>query len=478
MTADRHRARPAPARRRAAARRTSRSSRQRVRGKPLVYLDNAATSQKPQRGHRRGHAVLRGRERQHPPRRPLPERARHRGLRRGARAGRAVPQRRVARARSSSPAARPRAINLVAQSWGRGALRRRATRSSITGMEHHSNIVPWQLVAEQTGAVLRAVPITDAGELDLDGVRPAAERPDPPARRDARLERARHHQPGARLVALAPWRAASPVLVDGAQSAPHLPVDVQELGLRLLRLLGPQGVRAHRRRACSTGAASAARADAALAGRRRHDRERSRSSAPPGRPPPARFEAGTPHDRRGHRAGRGARLRRARGPRGHRRLGGGAAGLRHRAGRRAARRPTHRHRAATRPRVLSFVVDGVHPHDVGDRARRRGHRDPGRAPLRPAASCGASACPPPRGPRSPSTTRATRSTRWCAASRRVRDGVRLMSSLSELYQNVILEHNRSPRNYRAMADADRPGRGPQSALRRPGDASGSGWTAT
>src|SRR3989337_634031 len=59
------------------------------------------------------------------------------------------------------------AINLVAQSWGRSTLRP-GDEVLVTGMEHHANLVPWQLVCEQTGATLRAVPITDKGELDLE----------------------------------------------------------------------------------------------------------------------------------------------------------------------------------------------------------------------------------------------------------------------------------------------------------------------
>ena len=55
----------------------------------------------------------------------------------------------------------------MAQSWGRAQLQP-GDEILVTAMEHHSNIVPWQLVAEQTGAVLRAAPITEQGELDLD----------------------------------------------------------------------------------------------------------------------------------------------------------------------------------------------------------------------------------------------------------------------------------------------------------------------
>ena len=96
-------------------------------------------------------------------------------------------------------------------------------------MEHHSNIVPWQLVCQQTGATLKVVPITDAGELDLDAFRALlTER--------TKLLAIIHVSnalgtinPVADLVAAA--RAVGAVtLVDGAQAVPHLPVDVQALG--------------------------------------------------------------------------------------------------------------------------------------------------------------------------------------------------------------------------------------------------------
>ncbi len=59
------------------------------------------------------------------------------------------------------------AINLVAYSWGRANLKE-GDEILLTGMEHHSNIVPWQLIAEQTGAKIKVVPVTDSGELDMD----------------------------------------------------------------------------------------------------------------------------------------------------------------------------------------------------------------------------------------------------------------------------------------------------------------------
>jgi cysteine desulfurase/selenocysteine lyase len=136
-------------------------------------------------------------------------------------------------------------INLVAQSYGRTFLKS-GDEILITGMEHHSNIVPWQLVCEQTGAVLRAAPITDAGELDIEGFeRLLGER--------TRFVALVHLSnalgtinPVKHLIALAHARGI-PVLVDGAQSVAHLAVDVQDLDCDFFvfsghKLFGPTGV--------------------------------------------------------------------------------------------------------------------------------------------------------------------------------------------------------------------------------------------
>ena len=116
--------------------------------------------------------------------------------------------------------------------------------------------------------------------------------------------------------------------------------------------------------------------------------------------------------------------------------------------------------------VLSFVLDGVHPHDVGTMlddegmAVRAGHHcaQPLMDRLRRAGD-GAGLVRP--------LQHDGRDRRLVRGLRAGAEGVRLMASLDELYQNVILEHNRSPRNYRVMDGAERPGRGEQPALRRP-----------
>ena len=137
------------------------------------------------------------------------------------------------------------AINLVAYAWARDNLHE-GDEILVTRMEHHSNIVPWQLVCQQTGAALRVAPIDDAGDLIVDAYA-ALLRP------RTKLVAVTHVSnalgsivPLARVVALA--RAAGiPVLVDGAQAIAHMPVDVQALDCDFYafsghKILGPTGI--------------------------------------------------------------------------------------------------------------------------------------------------------------------------------------------------------------------------------------------
>ncbi|MBN1178966.1 MAG: cysteine desulfurase [Anaerolineae bacterium] len=136
-------------------------------------------------------------------------------------------------------------INLVAYAWGRKALGP-GDRILATEMEHHSNIVPWQLLAQETGAELRYLPITDAGELQLDALDDLL---------DERVKLMAFTlmsnvlgtiTPAAEIVRRAHAVGAT-VLVDGAQGVPHLPVDVQALGCDFLafsahKMCGPTGI--------------------------------------------------------------------------------------------------------------------------------------------------------------------------------------------------------------------------------------------
>ena len=119
------------------------------------------------------------------------------------------------------------AINLVAQSFGR-AFVKPGDEIVITAMEHHSNIVPWQILGEQTGARLRVVPINDEGELLIDELEPMLTG-------KTRLIAVTHVSnalgtvnPIKRMTQIA-HRRGIPVLVDGAQAVPHMKVDVQAL---------------------------------------------------------------------------------------------------------------------------------------------------------------------------------------------------------------------------------------------------------
>lgn len=136
-------------------------------------------------------------------------------------------------------------INLVAECWGRQNLKS-GDEIILSQMEHHSNIVPWQLIAERTGAVIKVVPVNDAGELEMDAYEALLG--------DRTAMVALTHvsnalgtiTPMAEIIRLAHERDV-PVLVDGCQAIPHLPVDVQALDADFYvfsghKLYGPSGI--------------------------------------------------------------------------------------------------------------------------------------------------------------------------------------------------------------------------------------------
>ncbi|HXD05460.1 MAG TPA: cysteine desulfurase [Burkholderiaceae bacterium] len=214
-----------------------------VHGKPLVYLDNGATSQKPQcviDEEARYYAELNANI--------------HRGvhalsqLATDAYEGARDTVRRFINAARREEIVFVRgtteAINLVAASWGQRL--QRGDEILITEMEHHSNIVPWQLLCERSGAVLRVAPIDDAGELRPDEF----ERLLGPR---TRLIAVTHVSNALgtinavqRIIELAHARGVV-VLVDGAQAAPHIKIDVQAIDCDFYafsshKLYGPTGV--------------------------------------------------------------------------------------------------------------------------------------------------------------------------------------------------------------------------------------------
>ncbi|GAB6068087.1 cysteine desulfurase [Methylothermus subterraneus] len=217
---------------------------QSVRGAPLVYLDNAASAQKPRpvietlaEFYARDYAnVHRGVH-------TLSERATAR-----FEAARDKVKRFLnARAREEIVFVRgtTEAINLVAQAYARPRLQA-GDEILITAMEHHSNIVPWQLVCQEKGARLKVAPINERGELLLEEF----ERSLGPR---TKLVAVAHMSnalgtlnPVREIVALA-HRYGVPVLVDGAQAVPHLKVDVQDLDCDFYafsghKLYGPTGI--------------------------------------------------------------------------------------------------------------------------------------------------------------------------------------------------------------------------------------------
>lgn len=215
-----------------------------VHGKPLIYLDNAATAQRPlcvieamDDFYRRYNANV------------------HRGVHQlSVEASEAFEQsrksvQRLLNANSEREVIFTRgtteAINLVANSYLRPTIKP-GDEILISHMEHHSNIVPWQLLCEQTGAVLKVIPINRRGELDMDAL------PDMISERTKLIGIVHVSNalgtvnPVKDICSLARQHGV-PVLVDGAQATPHEKVDVQDLGcdfyaISAHKMYGPTGI--------------------------------------------------------------------------------------------------------------------------------------------------------------------------------------------------------------------------------------------
>ncbi len=330
-----------------------------VQGKPLVYLDNASTSQKPR-------AVVEAESDF-----ALLHYANvHRGVHSlSQQATQAYDQVRADLARfvgAAEPAeiiitaGTTAGLNLIAQSYGRQMLRA-GDEVLLTAMEHHSNIVPWQLMAQATGASIRVIPVTDTGELDLVAARALCS----PRTRIVALAHVSNvlgTVNDVRAVADLAHGVDAVVVVDGAQAVAHLPVEVASLGCDFYvgsahKMYGPTGV-------------------GFLYGRRA-----LLDAMPPWQggggmiqsvsfeettfaPVPARFEAGTPPIIQAIGLGAAVRF-----------LGGldwsaiaaYEADLMEYATGHVASVPGVRLIGTAREKVgvLSFVLDGIHPHDVG-----------------------------------------------------------------------------------------------------------------
>ncbi len=217
---------------------------QKVHGHPLVYLDNAATSQKPQvvidelmrfysedcaNVHRGVHM--------------LSERstAAYEGARETLRRFlNAASTREIVFTRGATEA-----INLVAQTYGRTNIGS-GDEILISGLEHHSNIVPWQMLAEEKRAVLRVAPIDDRGEVILDQF----EKLIGPRTKIVAVAHVSNAlgtiNPVAKMVEMA-HRAGAVILMDGAQAVPHMQIDVKSLGCDFYvfsghKVFGPTGI--------------------------------------------------------------------------------------------------------------------------------------------------------------------------------------------------------------------------------------------
>ncbi|HEY9382333.1 MAG TPA: cysteine desulfurase [Gemmatimonadales bacterium] len=330
-----------------------------VRGRPLVYLDNAATAQKPavvieamERYYKTGNANV------------------HRGVHALSQEATLEYERvrelaaKFLGAGSASEivftSGTTAALNLVAQSYG-GSVLRPGDEILVTEMEHHSNLVPWQLVAERTGALIKAIPVMQSGGLDLaslEGLLGAR----------TRIVAVTHASnvigainPINAIAAMA-HEVGAVVVVDGAQSVPHLRIDLQAIECDFFacsghKLYGPTGIGLLYGRQSLLEAMPPWQGGGGMI--REVQIERSSYA-----PPPERFEAGTPPI--AEVVGLGAALdyvgrwdwealvayeqdlvaeaaRKLGGVSGLRLLGEGA----------------------DRVSVLSLVLDGIHPHDAG-----------------------------------------------------------------------------------------------------------------
>jgi cysteine desulfurase / selenocysteine lyase len=197
-----------------------------IHGKPLVYLDNAATTQKPQ-------AVIDTLIYYY----TAQNSNIHRGVHTLSEEATASYEESRATVQRFLNAADPReiifvrgateGINLVAQTWGRANIRS-GDEIVISAMEHHSNIVPWQILCEQQGANLRVAPVNDAGELLLDEFEKLLG-PKTKLVAMSHVSNALGTVNPVRKIVEAARRVNARVLLDGAQAVPHMPVDVRAI---------------------------------------------------------------------------------------------------------------------------------------------------------------------------------------------------------------------------------------------------------
>ena len=214
-----------------------------VNGHPLVYLDNGATTQKPQvvidavshyyentnsNIHRGVHQLS-----------ELATAAYENGREQVRRFIGAASVKEVVFTRGTTES-----INLVANSWGMANLKA-GDEVLVTEMEHHSNIVPWQMVTERTGALLKVIPINDAGEISLDDVRELISDRTKMVAISQLSNALGTINPVKEVIEMA-HQAGALVLVDGAQAIAHIPVDMADLNCDFYafsghKIFGPTG---------------------------------------------------------------------------------------------------------------------------------------------------------------------------------------------------------------------------------------------
>jgi cysteine desulfurase/selenocysteine lyase len=340
---------------------------QRVHGKPLVYLDNAATTQKPRQ-------VLEAIARYY-----SEDNANvHRGVH--TLSGRATDAFEAARAKVAKfigaghvqeivfTRNATEGVNLVAQTWGRANLRER-DEILISAIEHHSNIVPWQLLCGQTGASLRVVPVLDSGELDGEAYRRMLTSGRTRLVAVTALSNALGTvTPIAEMIRLA-HDAGALVLVDGAQAAYHMPIDVKALDCDFFvltghKLYGPTGIGVLYGKSALLDAMPPWQGGGDMISSVTFEESKWNVL-------PYKFEAGTPHIEGAVGLGAAVDYISAIGMariEAHERelLAYGTESLRSVPG------LTLVGTAPKKASILSFVMDGVHPHDVGTIVDRQG----------------------------------------------------------------------------------------------------------
>jgi cysteine desulfurase/selenocysteine lyase len=214
-----------------------------VNGHPLVYLDNAATSQKPRQVI---DALVHYYE--------FTNANVHRGLHTLAEEATEAyesARAKVARFIGAEPESvvftrnTTEAINLVAYAWGLANLKS-GDRIVLTEMEHHSNIVPWQLIARLTGAQLHYVPFTPEGELDMEALEDALKL-EPKLVAIVHVSNVLGTMNPVEEITRKAHAVGAKVLIDGAQAAPHKPVDVSRIGCDFYafsghKMLAPTGI--------------------------------------------------------------------------------------------------------------------------------------------------------------------------------------------------------------------------------------------